>query len=175
MLAVFLWIHLVVYLFFAYADNIIKLYARPPAVSVFSWVGQLTYKLMGLEALQPADVAMPERPNGSHSRISIFKLKVLRYTKSFRIFREGIRDSFLWEIVWMVLGLTYGICSLCFIRWFNAGRGYYEPRNIDGSENTMTFGQIVAILLMALPLLATGEAYDGELSMLRFHPSILNM
>ena len=53
------------------------------------------------------------------------------------------------------------------LAWFGFGLvSVFGDRNIprwdvDGSENTMTFGQIVPILLLSSTLLVAREAYDG--------------
>lgn len=60
-------------------------------------------------------------------------------------------------------------CSLIFcLAWFGVGlASVFGDRNIppwdmDGTENAMTFGQIVPVLLLSSTLLMAGEAYDGS-------------
>ncbi|CZS99028.1 uncharacterized protein RCO7_00413 [Rhynchosporium graminicola] len=72
-------------------------------------------------------------------------------------------NSFWWQIIWMLFGNLFGFLQLWRAR-FGAS---YDPVDqgsyrfeIRGSENDWGFGQIVAILLMILPLLAAVEAYS---------------
>jgi hypothetical protein len=69
---------------------------------------------------------------------------------------ETYLNSFVWQIVWLIFGLSYGIAQIVQVRWYNL-----PPLN--GSTNHMDFGQIVPLLLLTLPALAAGEAYYGVL------------
>jgi hypothetical protein len=64
-------------------------------------------------------------------------------------------ESFVWQIVWLIFGLSYGIAQLVNIRW------QYTPSLAPG-VGVMDFGQIVPLLLLVLPGLAAGEAYYGK-------------
>ncbi|KAE9379656.1 hypothetical protein N431DRAFT_526962 [Stipitochalara longipes BDJ] len=61
-------------------------------------------------------------------------------------------ESFVWQIVWLIFGLSYGIAQLVNVRWQNS------PPLAPG-VGRMDFGQIVPLLLLVLPVLAAGEAY----------------
>ena len=64
-------------------------------------------------------------------------------------------ESFIWQIVWLIFGLSYGIAQVINIRWQIA------PSLAPG-VGEMDFGQIVPLLLLLLPGLAAGEAYYGR-------------
>jgi len=66
-------------------------------------------------------------------------------------------DSFMWQIVWLIFGLAYGIGQIVQNRWALLP---FVP--LDGSDPRMDFGQIVPLLLLFLPILAAIEAYYGE-------------
>jgi hypothetical protein len=77
--------------------------------------------------------------------------------------------SFLWNIVWMIFGNVFGLLQICSTRWGSLPMDLPGFRlYVIGSENTWGFGQMVALLLLTLPLLAAGEAYSG-MSQMRMH------
>ena len=61
------------------------------------------------------------------------------------------QNSFLSEIPSILLSASYGITQVVMSRM--------EAPSIQGSENTVDFGQIVPIFLLALPFLAALESY----------------
>lgn len=156
------WISIVAFLFLAYANSMVKLYATPPVVSVYGWVEESIRKMLELapelsrrerynRSLDPLYTSPSRtRPNG------LPQLLLARYTWS------QFLGSFLWNIVWMVFGNVFGLLQICSTRWGTpsvdlTGFQFY----IVGSENTWGFGQMVALLLLTLPILAAGEAYSG--------------
>ncbi len=66
----------------------------------------------------------------------------------------------------MMFGNTFGIMEIYSKRWdtYAAPFTEYTNYNVVGSESAMSFGQMVALLLLVLPVLAAGEAYYGIVS-----------
>lgn len=71
--------------------------------------------------------------------------------------------SFLWEIVWLLFVNTYGIASTFVWRTLTFQYVTFCGLNIENSAGSMGFGQIVALVLLSLPILAAGGAYLGQL------------
>ena len=69
---------------------------------------------------------------------------------------EEMQRSFLSEIITLLFGVSYGISQVI------TNRNDTPSAGISGDQNAMTFGQLVPLLLIALPLLAAGEVYFGE-------------
>ena len=76
---------------------------------------------------------------------------------------EEFLDSFMWGIVWLIFGNVFGISQIYLWRW-----SYAPDFGIVGNENSTGFGQIVALLLLLLPLLAAVEVYTDTLSRTSF-------
>ncbi len=78
--------------------------------------------------------------------------------KSLAFYVSGLQrysDSFLASIPTLFFGSSYGISQVSFSRW-------YQPPVMTEDVNTMTFGQIVPLFLLALPALAAAEIYYGN-------------
>ena len=73
---------------------------------------------------------------------------------------QEMQNSFLSDILNLLFGVSYGISQVITNRFNNPSAG------ISGDQNAMTFGQLVPLLLIALPVLAAGEVYFGEYSFL---------
>ena len=67
-----------------------------------------------------------------------------------------IGNTFLSELLTLTFGVTYGIAQVV------VARENCPPAGLVGDQNAMGFGQLVPLLLMALPVLAAGEVYSGE-------------
>lgn len=65
-------------------------------------------------------------------------------------------SSFLTSMLWVLLSLVWGSLQLLIPRTELAGQG------LIAEENTFGFGQIVPLMLLALPLVAAFEAYYGQ-------------
>lgn len=70
---------------------------------------------------------------------------------------KEMQGSFLSEILTLLFGVSYGISQLI------TNRMNIPAAGIAGDQNAMSFGQLVPLLLIALPVLAAGEVYFGEL------------
>ena len=69
---------------------------------------------------------------------------------------QEVWSSFLGNILGLIFGLSYGIARVVTSRAATPSAGFY------GNENEMGFGQLVPLLLIALPVLAAGEVYCGR-------------
>lgn len=72
-------------------------------------------------------------------------------------------ESFLSQILFLFFGISSGFTQVVTFRWLLA------PKIKDGA-NQMNFGQIMPLLLLALPILAAAEIYYESHN--RFEPSI---
>jgi hypothetical protein len=97
------------------------------------------------------EIASPQK-----RRRLLFIARLIAYLTLLNEASETYLESFMWQIVWLTFGLTYGIAQVVQVRWINLPL-------LDGSTNHMDFGQIVPLLLLTLPALAAGEAYCGKL------------
>lgn len=70
--------------------------------------------------------------------------------------QQEMESSFLNDILGLYLFNSLGIIGVALARW-------QASVPVNGNENDMGFGQIVPLLLLALPLLAVIEVYDGML------------
>ncbi|KAL9073790.1 MAG: hypothetical protein Q9157_004615 [Trypethelium eluteriae] len=82
--------------------------------------------------------------------------KALRSFIVFNYINLEFIDSFLWQICWMLFGNVYGIRQ---VLWARQVVGRAVIRYPKGAEDDLTFGQLIALLLLALPLLAAFEAF----------------
>jgi hypothetical protein len=143
------WIAILAYLFFAYWNNIVRLYAKGPSDSLLTLSDELLRRAAGLNPPLSRVERASKWLNEAKS-VGIMRLFILLYF----LWGEFL-NSFLWEIVWLAFGNTFGVAQIYLWRWVVRVNG-------TGSENSMGFGQLVAVLLLALPLLAAGEVYYGK-------------
>lgn len=65
--------------------------------------------------------------------------------------QEDLSNTFLWEILWLLFYVTFGLAQLFLFRSYN----------VPGL-NIMGFGQIVLLLLLFLPVPAVAESFYGK-------------
>jgi hypothetical protein len=63
-------------------------------------------------------------------------------------------NSFLCYIPTIIFSMTYGISQSVFVRW-------YKPPKTTDDIRRMGFGQVVALALLIIPILAACEIYNG--------------
>lgn len=80
-----------------------------------------------------------------------------RYWIMFSFAYAEFLDSFLFEILLLLFNNFYGIRQIFWARKFVG-----DLITRKGNENSWGFGQLLALLLLALPVLAALEAYDSE-------------
>jgi hypothetical protein len=166
------WLAIVIFLFFAYGNNLVRLCAAPPATGILSLFELCLRDHLDLPP-QLSAITRYQTYRGSlqnhWDKLTIFqalskRLKLLWLDIEFYV--TIFMESFLWEIVWMMFGNTFGIMEIYSKRWdtYAAPFTEYTNYNVVGSESAMSFGQMVALLLLVLPVLAAGEAYYGIVS-----------
>ena len=69
---------------------------------------------------------------------------------------QEMQRSFLSEILTTLFGVTYGIAQVITCR------NLVPKAGLSGDQDSISFGQLVPVLLITLPLLAAGEIYYGE-------------
>ena len=69
---------------------------------------------------------------------------------------QEMQRSFLSEILTLLFGVSYGIAQVI------TNRNDIPTGGLSGDQNAMSFGQLVPLLLISLPVLAAGEVYFGE-------------
>lgn len=67
-----------------------------------------------------------------------------------------MQNSFLSEILILLFGVSYGVFQVI------TSRNQIPAAGLSGDQNAMSFGQLVPLLLILLPVLAAGEVYFGE-------------
>jgi hypothetical protein len=166
------WLAIVIFLFFAYSNNLIRLYVPAPATGILSWFEfSLRRRLGPLPQLSTIEKYQTCRGSLQSHRGKLTVLQALsRWFKilwlDIEVYVTIFMESFLWEIVWMMFGNAFGIVQICSTRWDTYTAPFIEYANykVNGSESAMSFGQIVALLLVILPVLAPREAYYGIIS-----------
>ncbi|PVH69689.1 hypothetical protein DL98DRAFT_541406 [Cadophora sp. DSE1049] len=158
------WVAVVLFLFVAYAIRLIRLYASPPATSIRTLMEDQVLRRLDLPPLKTPEQLLlstlkslqdNEQTTSQQHRWPTHPIRRAHTLYLLNMFM----DFFLWQIIWMLFGNSFGLLQLCRTR-------FGPPLSIDdfdvqirGSENTWGFGQLVALLLMILALLAAVEAY----------------
>lgn len=170
------WFGILTFLFFAYGNNMVRLFAPPPAASILDGVEQLARSAVKLPSLSVDDRISKKRTRleelsslNPRTKLQQLGLDIYGWILQESLFQESFQRSFLWEIVWLTFGNVYGLLRIVRTRWTNDQDSIANDLpaldvlqgSVVGSENTINFGQMVPLLLLALPLFAAGEAYYG--------------
>ena len=142
------------YLIITYSNKITELYRDIPGGSVvqLAFEHMMTSRRSPLSRLDDTKNKLSEVYQESKSAFGR-QLGVLGTI--FDFFFMELQDSFLWQIVLIVFGNFYGALQLITFR-------FVPPvPTVVGNDNQMVFGQLVPLLLLALPLMAAVEAYFG--------------
>ena len=94
----------------------------------------------------------------SASQSSLTLRYIKAYFLTFNFVYSELLDSFLWEILWLFFHNIYGIRELFWAREYV--RRFVAIQNAD-DEDKWGFGQLLALFLLALPVLAAAEVYRG--------------
>ena len=161
------------FLVLAYGNKIVGLHSSNPNLTMQGWL---------LRKFKPNQESTPSRPSMQDvdeelSRLCdrVGRLKIEHYTRVdqqhprqevwARVSRNtrmvfitlaGFQRSFLWQILWLTFGNTWGFAQVYVARWQAAP-------TVVGNENELGFGQLVPLFLLALPVLAAVEGYTGML------------
>jgi hypothetical protein len=172
---------LALFLVFAYGNNILGLYTNDPRLSI------VEFAIQGLKAkveradsedtrrYEPYNAVDPVSPTdypqecGKQKDLIRFRSRFGDPSSSGMIARarrvlvlglyvqREISEPFLNNILWLIFGNLYGIFQIILTR--------SSKVHIEGDENQMTFGQVVSLLLLLLPLLTVLEAFFGASSL----------
>ena len=173
-----------VFLFFAYANQLVRLFSEDRQNTIFKVLEETITSasiryFMSISRQEWRDKYSKVIENQVMNRLDIERQKLKtqmekrtlqrwkRYETRLSLF-SAIRlvstasdlylESFLWQIVWLIFGLSYGIAQVIKARWGIAP-------SLAPDVGKMDFGQIVPLLLLLLPGLAAGEAYYGKFSL----------
>lgn len=98
----------------------------------------------------------------SRSNASATSQRSQRYIFLFSFVYAEFFGSFLWQIVWLYFLNFYGIRQLFWAKQIVGGVAPSKHRKFQEKERELGFGQLLALLLLALPLLAAIETYTGK-------------
>lgn len=161
-----------IFLFVTYCDRIGRLYSHDPDWAIQGWIIEFaihkfaTRKAMpSLEGILIATSKRSKAEQGAAIKrlrqrrrycryVLRQKLKgnhLARWFAQVAFISEEISHAFLSDLLTLLFGVVFGVSRIIVVR----------KRPVSGDHNTMNFGQIVPLLLMALPILAAGEALFG--------------
>ncbi len=164
-----------IYLVTSYSNRIGRLYSSDPDWSLQEWVVKFVVwkmprkskKNTRLPHLERIIIASSKRPNSEQS--AMFRiLRQRRRLEEARLMKtrglyfhivfvsRQLSNAFLSDILTSLFGVTYGIAQIIVYRRSVPIGG------LSGSQNIMGFGQLMPLVLMALPAFAAGEAYLGK-------------
>ena len=158
---------ILMFLILAYGNKIVSLHSSDPNLTMQGWLlreFKQKQPTPSVQNMQDLDVELSRmwdrvlclRTKHYHS-LDQQQSKPKWWTKlSTTVFAMliGFQESFLWQILWLTFGNTWGFAQVYSVRWQTAP-------TVIGNENELGFGQLVPLLLLALPLLAAIEGYMG--------------
>ncbi|KKY17270.1 hypothetical protein UCDDS831_g06438 [Diplodia seriata] len=163
---------IIAWLILSYASRMISLYSAH-VKSSYSWptrqiasifrleIQEPTAEDDSLEKLEKIMQAVDERlRNGPLRRWSALRRVCVWYTYFFSLagaIERALANSFLWHLIWLLFGATFGISQVISIR-----KDYPVPYRKEQETETLNkwgFGQILPLVLLALPVLTGLEAY----------------
>lgn len=160
-----------------YTNRIRRLYTLDPDWGVQGWILEVVTRPLirknnvhNLEKIVVTSSTLTRAEQGTTYRKLQQRRRWWRYCNSwvkhrstisrrmlaFWFLSQEMRRSFLSEILTTLFGVGYG-----FLQLF-ATRNLVPKAGLSGDQNTISFGQLVPLLLIALPLLGAGEIYYGE-------------
>ena len=167
----------IIFLCLIYTNRIRRLYTLDPDWSVQGWILELLTRPLirkrnvhNLEKIVVTSSALTRAEQGTTYRKLQQRRRWWRYCNGWVKHRSAIsrrmaefwylnqemQRSFLSEILTTLFGVGYGIAQVI------ATRNSVPKAGLSGDQNSISFGQLVPLLLIALPLLAAGEIYYGE-------------
>ena len=167
----------IIFLCLIYTNRIRRLYTLDPDWSVQGWILELLTRPLirknnvhNLEKIVVTSSTLTRAEQGTTYRKLQQRRCWWRYCNGWVKHRSAIsrrmvefwylnqemQRSFLSEILTTLFGVGYGIAQVI------ATRNSVPKAGLSGDQNSISFGQLVPLLLIALPLLAAGEIYYGE-------------
>ncbi|KAI9747566.1 MAG: hypothetical protein M1815_004086 [Lichina confinis] len=152
-----------IWLSYAFANRLTWLYRKDQTV----YSKSIVYRKIMAMLKQPVE-AVPMRVHvAERSRevlmrkpLSSFRAKLGSLAATYDLVGEEFGASFLCQISWLAFSLAYGIGQTIVARQQLSHS--HGDSSMEGL-NVMGFGQIVAIMLLLLPLIMAGEIYQGRL------------
>ena len=166
-----------IFLALSYTDRIRRLYTFDPDWSIMNYLLEVLARRLiknndvrNLECMVIASSAQSKAEQGLTYRRLQQRRRWWKFCRTWAKKRPGLgrrvaeiayliqemQKSFLSEILTLLFGVSYGIAQVI------TNRNDTPRAGITGDQNAMTFGQLVPLLLIALPVLAAGEVYSGE-------------
>ena len=167
----------IIFLCVAFANGIRRLYTFDPDWSVQDWITEALAKplirrndVRNLERIVITSPTLSKTEQGATYRKLQQRRRWWKYCRDWankrsalsrrvaelRYLNQEMQSSFLSEILTLLFGVSYGISQVI------TNRNDEPDWGISGDQNSMSFGQLVPLLLIALPGLAAGEVYFGE-------------
>ena len=168
---------IIIFLVVSYSNRIGRLYSLDPDWGIEDWCAELIADLVrdwtDMAQIQHILISMPKRSKAAKGAVfrrveqrKDFARQCRRWIAhprgfrrqiySLRYFYSQLNDSFLGEILTLLFGVTYGITSVVM------SRVQVPDVGLSAGQNSMSFGQLVPLLLMLLPCLAAGEVFFGK-------------
>ena len=170
-------VFVIIFLGVSYSNRTRRLYTFDPDWSVQNWIVELLARplvrkndIRNLERIVVTSSVLSRAEQGATYRKlqqrrrwwkhcgnwaehgSIFRRRVIEIL----YLNQEMQRSFLGEILTLLFGVTYGISQVI------TNRNQVPLAGLSGNQNAMSFGQLVPLLLIALPVLAAGEVYFGK-------------
>ncbi|OJD39822.1 uncharacterized protein BKCO1_2000241 [Diplodia corticola] len=163
---------IIAWLILSYASRMISLYSAN-VKSSYSWPTRQIAFVLGLEIQEPTaeddslekldkvmqavDDRLRNGPLGRWSLLRHVCVWIARFFSLAGAIERAFASSFLWHLIWLLFGATFGIGQVISIR-----KDYTVPYRKDQETETLNkwgFGQILPLVLLALPALMGLEAY----------------
>ena len=166
-----------IFLTVAYSDGIIRLYAMDPDWSTQNKLALLIVRIFRkrehkehLIKIVIKSLRIPEAEEGAlwrrieekerHAKArNLLKAEGKGWRLALTriaILRREIQHSFMGVLLSLLFAVTYGIAQIIVYRQAKPSGG------LTGAENSISFGQLVPLLLMLLPVFAAVEVYFGK-------------
>ena len=167
----------IIFLALSYTDRIHRLYTFDPDWSILNYILEALARrviknndVRNLECMVIASSSQSKAEQGLTYRRLQQRRRWWKFCRTWAKKRPGLgrrvaeivylvqemQKSFLSEILTLLFGVSYGVSQVI------TNRNDTPRAGISGDQNAMTFGQLVPLLLIALPVLAAGEVYSGE-------------
>jgi len=169
---------IIIFLAASYSNRICRLYSRDPDWAAQNWLVDTVTEKLGwgsrfhnIERIIIASSQRSRTEQGTILRSIRDRRRLANHLNSLMTKRPGhlaqmlskisfidqeIGNTFLSELLTLTFGVTYGIAQVV------VAREAVPTSGLVGDQNAMGFGQLVPLLLMALPVLAAGEIYFGK-------------